>query len=546
MQHSAPPAAARHSTTTAPNLLWVLCCLAASIAFSACSSPSVESGGNSDAGTIATDTGLVVDEDAGTPDAGGDNDVPAIPDATDFEDTGTDTFDAGTNTECPGAPGCDCVKNDDCDNAVCLDHADGKKCAKPCVDSCPTGFTCKQIGASDIVFMCAPNYVSLCSPCEKNDDCKVQGTDSLCIDYGKLGKFCGGLCSKDEDCPTGYGCVDAFDQDKGSLSKQCKLKPAAAVGDGGACTKDSDCADDAGCADNGKCGKLVLPTCGCSTWATAVAKKTSCMVTNEFGSCPGQRQCGAGGMGACTGGTPAKEACDGIDNDCDGDTDNEACDDGDACTKDACEKGKCSHKPTTDCEDGDPCTTGKCAPETGKCVMTPAKGSCDDNNACTEGDACGVGDDGKAACLPGATTKACDDTNACTNDACDANKGCVYLPNAATQACYTGHKGTEGVGICKAGVQLCVNGQLSTDCKDQVKPGPEELCDGKDNTCDGTTDEGCKPTGLSGQFSGGGGRLAGNQKGMIVSVAGEGPVGTATGKTKTLQAGFIPWLLSKF
>ena len=58
-----------------------------------------------------------------------------------------------------------------------------------------------------------------------------------------------------------------------------------------------------------------------------------------------------------------------------------------------------------------------------------------------------------------------------------------------TRQCYTGPEQTKGIGECKAGVQECVNGKWG-ECKNQVLP-QQEQCDGKDNDCDGKTDEGC-------------------------------------------------------
>lgn len=53
------------------------------------------------------------------------------------------------------------------------------------------------------------------------------------------------------------------------------------------------------------------------------------------------------------------------------------------------------------------------------CVAT----TCDDGNACTEGDTCTGG-----ACLPGPATT-CQDDNPCTTDACDPASSCVFSPN---------------------------------------------------------------------------------------------------------------------
>ena len=66
---------------------------------------------------------------------------------------------------------------------------------------------------------------------------------------------------------------------------------------------------------------------------------------------------------------------------------------------------------------------------------------------------------------------------------------CSLCTNGETKAClYTGPSGTENKGICKAGTQTCVNGQWGV-CAGEVTP-QLEICDGKDNNCDGQIDEG--------------------------------------------------------
>lgn len=63
-----------------------------------------------------------------------------------------------------------------------------------------------------------------------------------------------------------------------------------------------------------------------------------------------------------------------------------------------------------------------------------------------------------------------------------------------TRACYEGPPGTEGLGPCTAGQQVCdADGRGFTECAGQVWPEPEERCDTpQDDDCDGLTL--CEPT----------------------------------------------------
>lgn len=149
----------------------------------------------------------------------------------------------------------------------------------------------------------------------------------------------------------------------------------------------------------------------------------------------GSEICSNGQWGNCSGVQPATETCDGLDNDCDGKTD-EGC---------SCETG----------------TTQSCGSNTGACSVG--------TQWCGEG---GQWGDCSGNIGPGA--EICDEID---ND-CDGT-----VDENLQRSC-----GSD-VGACKKGTQICTNGDWA-ECSGGIEP-VEEICDEKDNNCDGTVDEGC-------------------------------------------------------
>ena len=77
----------------------------------------------------------------------------------------------------------------------------------------------------------------------------------------------------------------------------------------------------------------------------------------------------------------------------------------------------------------------------------------------------------------------CDNVDNDCNGIIDDN-----IPNQTATVCYSGPNNTLHVGECRAGVQYCSEGGFGP-CEGQILPAAE-ICDGKDNDCDGEIDEG--------------------------------------------------------
>ncbi len=143
-----------------------------------------------------------------------------------------------------------------------------------------------------------------------------------------------------------------------------------------------------------------------------------------------------------------------------------ACSDSNACTLgDSCMDGLCTPAGSMPCDDANPCTTDSCQPDSG-CSFVPANGPCDDGLVCTTGDQCVAG-----KCVAGPPLD-CDDSNPCTKDLCGPD-GCTH--DALSGACDDGNSCTLN-DSCANG--QCVPGQM-LDCND-----------GNPCTTDSCTDQG--------------------------------------------------------
>lgn len=181
-----------------------------------------------------------------------------------------------------------------------------------------------------------------------------------------------------------------------------------------------------------------------------------------------------------------------------------ACDDGVACTVDACDRATdtCVSTPTNAlCDDDEACTTDTCDAVSG-CRHTPLTGACDDGNACTTGETCTSG-----TCA-GTPVTCADDGNACTDTTCVPASGCVTTNNTAS--CDDGDNCTTNDrcagGTCAGSLRDCNDNDACTidqcnsggQCANTpLSCGPGELCEAgvcastQCDTCDDTTN--CGP-----------------------------------------------------
>jgi hypothetical protein len=336
-----------------------------------------------------------------------------------------------------GQFGSACETGEDCLSGFCIHVGAEKICTVQCLEECPLDFICGQwTEGPDIIFICIPAHRSLCKPCKTHADCWTDtiNTGELCVNYGDDGAFCGSACGYDDDCTKGYLCEET-ETISGEFEKQC----VSASGD-----------------------------CECSPLAISVGATTNCYASNNYGACSGERTCMAAGLTSCDADEPMAETCNSHDDDCDGDVDEETS--GVEClvinSYGACPGVETCLGGLLSCE-GDSAQIEKCDGDDNDCDGVIDEGFADTDEDgiadCLENDKDGDGiADGVDNC-PGVFNPGQTDTDFDSlGDLCDLDDDNDLVPDAE-------------------------------DCSPKnsaVHPGAEEVCDGLDNDCDYTVDEG--------------------------------------------------------
>lgn len=87
----------------------------------------------------------------------------------------------------------------------------------------------------------------------------------------------------------------------------------------------------------------------------------------------------------------------------------------------------------------------------------------------------------------GACGMACEDGFSCSEGACMPGGG--DCEPGATESCYSGPIGTEGIGLCRTGTRTCPASGVWGLCEGEVTPTTEVCLNGVDDNCNGIVDD---------------------------------------------------------
>ena len=430
-------------------------------------------------------------------------------------------------------------------------------------------------GSGDGGIPCDPNQVRPETCNNADDDCDGLIDETIDQQSDELNcGACGVECNKpgaQTVCTAGActitGCFPGFNDDNGDIigpyaaSDGCEYTCFTSNAGVEACdTLDNDCD---GNLDEGIDKTSDLNNCGqCGTVCEFFEATGHCVAsTCSFNPV---LDCSAGHVDAngiqadgceyqCSPTNGGVEACDVLDNDCDGLVD-ETFDfqtDPNNCGRCAfqcqfsnatasCSAGLCGFNPATDCTPGfvdadgnqlDGCEY-QCSPTNGGIEVCDGNDNdCEgiaDDSPTDAGGACASTTPPRGACIANGTRACasgqlvCSGATEATLETCDnIDNDCDgTTDDGVSQVCYTGTLGTSGIGVCRPGFATCTAGSFGA-CTAEVTPTTEQ-CNNLDDDCDGTID------------NGGGGPITRSCYGGPVGTAG---VGTCIAGTETCGFG---------
>ncbi len=418
-----------------------------------------------------------------------------------------------------------CNDNTECIDGWCVSNNDVDICTRRCLaGGCPVGWNCLVVSNTepDAVSVCVPPDGRLCRPCEASADCP----EGVCYGIEGEGGVCGIDCDPDAEeadnpCPPGYGCGTVDDIDglsvtqcvplTGSCSCNANSENAGAVrfcevrNAFGSCRGRQECDPDEGwgtcpaptpveeiCdgADN-DCDGYADDVEGLGERCTAEAE-----VGDDLRVCAGVNICDVETKRlVCSADRPVAELCDARDNDCDG-----LVDEGFGLDT-VCRVGigACARSGLNVCADDG--SAAKCGVQPGMPIEELCNGVDDDCDAKTDetfpslSTACTVGvgacqraglevcaADGEAAVCSARPGQPEDEACNGVDDDCD---GVVDETFAGLRTpCAV------GVGLCqRQGINVCRPDGAGVQCDAEAGAPADEVCDARDNDCDGQTDE---------------------------------------------------------